>query len=105
MYCRKCGVLLDDDAVVCGICGAKVKEDTIKVEVKNVNNVNTGRVKNKWVTILLAFFFGWLGIHQFYQGRIGLGFLYLLFSWTGIPSFIAVIDIIITLFKPTNYTV
>ena len=98
MYCRKCGVLLDDDAVVCGICGTKVKED-------NVNNVNVGRMKNKWVTILLAFFFGGLGIHQFYQGRIGLGFLYLLFSWTGIPSFIAVIDIIITLFKPTEYTV
>ena len=105
MYCRKCGVLLDDDAVVCGICGAKVKEDTVKVEVNNVNNVNTGRMKNKWVTIVLALFFGGLGIHQFYQGRIGLGFLYLLFSWTGIPSFVAVIDIIITLFKPTNYMV
>lgn len=37
-------------------------------------------MKNKGVTILLTFFFGWLGIHRFYLGQKGKGILYIL-SW------------------------
>jgi hypothetical protein len=105
MYCNKCGVLLDDDAVVCGICGAKVKEDTIKVEVKNVNNVNTGRMKNKWIAFILALLGGSLGLHRFYEGKIFTGIIYLLLAWSGVSTFFAVLDMIIILCKPTEYTV
>ena len=52
-------------------------------------------MKNKTTAALLAFFFGGLGIHKFYMGKIGTGFLYLLFCWTGIPAFIAFIEFII----------
>ncbi len=53
--------------------------------------------KNKIVAALLAFFFGGLGIHKFYLGRVGQGILYILFCWTGIPSIIAFIEFIIFL--------
>ncbi len=54
-------------------------------------------IKNKIVAGLLAIFLGGLGIHKFYMGKIGKGILYLLFSWTFIPSFIAFIEGIVYL--------
>jgi len=33
--------------------------------------------RNKKTALILCIFFGWAGLHQFYVGRIGLGFLYL----------------------------
>lgn len=49
-------------------------------------------MKGKTTSALLALFLGCFGIHRFYLGQGGQGFLYLLFCWTGIPSFIAFID-------------
>ena len=34
--------------------------------------------KSKTVALLLAIFFGWIGAHKFYVGKIGMGILYLL---------------------------
>lgn len=34
--------------------------------------------KNKWITFLLCLFFGCLGIHKFYEGKILFGIVYLL---------------------------
>ena len=77
-------------------------------------------MKTKTTSAIFAFFFGGIGVHRFYLGQVGLGFLYLLFCWTFIPYFIAVIDGIIfltmdddsfnrkynseTLFAQENYT-
>lgn len=44
---------------------------------------------------MLAFFLGGFGAHKFYLNQPGLGILYLLFSWTLIPAFIAVVEIIL----------
>ena len=52
-------------------------------------------MKDKITAILLAFFLGGLGAHQFYLDNIGRGIIYFLFSWTFIPALIATIDIII----------
>lgn len=35
-------------------------------------------MKNKLTSILLVIFFGGLGVHKFYEGKIGMGILYLL---------------------------
>ncbi|MBS2770659.1 TM2 domain-containing protein [Anoxybacillus rupiensis] len=56
-------------------------------------------VKNKVVVGLLAILLGGLGIHKFYLGKLGQGILYLLFSWTGIPSIIGFIEGIVYLVK------
>lgn len=53
--------------------------------------------KSKGVAAVLAFFLGGIGIHKFYLGRGGQGVLYLLFCWTFISSFLALIDFIVLL--------
>lgn len=54
-------------------------------------------MKSKSTAAVLAFFLGGLGVHRFYLNQTGLGFLYLLFCWTLIPSIIAFLDFIIFL--------
>ena len=48
--------------------------------------------KDEVIGVLLAVFLGGLGIHHFYLRRDGLGLLYLVFCWTGIPMVIAWIE-------------
>jgi Predicted membrane protein len=64
----------------------------------NNNNIINGEIEEKssckrWVFQLLAFFFGSIGIQEFYRGCIGNGILAILFSWTGVPSICALIQI------------
>jgi TM2 domain-containing membrane protein YozV/ribosomal protein L32 len=54
-------------------------------------------IKSKIAAGLLGIFLGGLGIHKFYMGKIGMGILYLLFSWTFIPGLIGFIEGIIYL--------
>jgi TM2 domain-containing membrane protein YozV len=42
--------------------------------------------------VLLALFLGSFGLHHFYLRRTGLGVLYLVFCWTGIPGIAGVIE-------------
>lgn len=51
-------------------------------------------MKDKVVALIICFFFGSLGIHQFYLGNTAKGICYLLFCWTGIPFILAIIDFI-----------
>ena len=57
-------------------------------------------MKDRTVAGILAILLGGLGVHRFYLGQIGLGFLYLLFFWTFIPGIIGVVDGVIFLVKP-----
>ncbi|WDF67666.1 NINE protein [Sphingobacterium oryzagri] len=54
-------------------------------------------MKDKVTAALLAFFLGSIGVHRFYLGQTGIGFLCLIFCWTLIPALIAFIDFIIFL--------
>lgn len=57
--------------------------------------------KNKWVAFLLCLFFGVIGAHKFYEGRILLGIVYLFtMGLFGIGIFF---DLIVLLFKPNPY--
>jgi len=59
--------------------------------------------KNKWVTLLLCIFFGWFGIHRFYEGKIITGILWFFtFGLFGIGWFI---DFLIIVFKQNPYYV
>ncbi len=51
-------------------------------------------MKSKTTATVLCFFLGAFGIHRFYLGQTGLGILYLVFCWTFVPAFIALIDFI-----------
>jgi len=59
-------------------------------------------MKSKSTATLLAFFLGGFGIHRFYLGQSGKGFMYLIFFWTLIPAFIALFDFIGFLMMPEN---
>ncbi|MFZ0302875.1 MAG: NINE protein [Terracidiphilus sp.] len=48
--------------------------------------------RDEIVGILLALFLGTFGIHHFYLRRTGLGILYCLLFWTGIPSLLGFIE-------------
>ena len=52
-------------------------------------------MKNKTTAALLAFFFGPLGVHRFYLGQVGLGFLYIVFFF--VSWLISLIDFIVFL--------
>jgi TM2 domain-containing membrane protein YozV len=48
--------------------------------------------KDEVLGVLLAAFLGSFGLHHFYLKQNGLGILYLLLFWTGIPGFLGLIE-------------
>ena len=111
-FCKSCGQKLDKKAVVCPNCGCKVESmanrGAAASQKENINqNVNAGMVKgkakNKWVSILLLIFLGYLGVHKFYEGKVGMGVLYIF--TLGIFGIGLIVDFIILLFKPNPYYV
>jgi len=119
-FCVHCGEKIAIDAVICIKCGRQVEElrraantEQPNVVINNTNtnsNVNSsteafirGRQRSKWVALLLCFFVGYLGVHKFYEGKVGLGILYLFtLGLFGIGVFV---DFIVLLFKPNPYFV
>lgn len=118
-FCKFCGAKIPVDAVLCTSCGRQVEElkqtqqttQTPNIVINNSNNnVNTnmvggrpGKPKNKWVAVLLCLFLGVVGGHKFYEGKIGMGILYIFtLGLFGIGAFI---DLLILLFKPNPYYV
>lgn len=118
-FCKHCGNKIPVDAVICTACGRQVEQ--IKTESSNQpnivinnsnNNVNTntnqmggpiGKAKNKWVALLLCFFIGFFGAHKFYEGKIGMGIIYLFTA--GLFGIGVFVDFIVLLFKPNPYYV
>jgi len=70
---------------------------------KNMNGYAGGRAKNKWVSFALCLCLGYIGAHKFYEGKAGMGLLYL-FTF-GLFGFGWAIDCIILLLKPNPYFV
>ena len=112
-FCKHCGGKIPEAAVICTLCGCQVEEfktpEQPNIIINNTNtNTNTanaypGRVKNKWLSFFLCLFLGYLGAHKFYEGRIGMGIVYLLTG--GLFCFGWIIDCIILLCKPNPYFV
>lgn len=115
-FCKHCGEKIPYDAVICTKCGRQVEnlegnaaQPNIVINNsnqnlnQNVNAVHAGRWRNKWVAFFLCLFLGFFGAHKFYEGKIGMGILYLL--TVGIFGFGWIIDCIILLLKPNPYFV
>lgn len=49
-------------------------------------------MKDKTIAAILALFLGGLGVHKFYLGKYLSGILYLVFSWTFIPTILGFIS-------------
>ena len=49
--------------------------------------------KDPMVGVLITFFLGGFGGHQFYLGKVGLGLLYFFFFWTLIPGLVAFVEL------------
>ena len=115
-FCKHCGEKIPTDAIICTKCGRQVEE--IKKSGNEqiiINNNNKpvasataiagvsrmGRSKNKWIALALCIltFCG----HKFYEGKIGMGIIYL---FTGGLFFVGwIIDIISLLGKSNPYYV
>lgn len=59
-------------------------------------------VQRKLIQSALAIFFGTFGAHKFYQGKTIQGFLYLLFCWSSLPTWIGFAEGIRYLFMPVE---
>ena len=118
-FCKYCGGKIPEDAVLCTLCGRQVEEikrdaPAPQVVINNANtnsNVNenannafvASRRRSKWVAFFLCLFLGVLGAHKFYEGKTGMGVLYLL--TVGLCGVGWIIDCIALLFKPNPYYV
>ena len=60
-------------------------------------------MKDKWVAVLLCLFLGGIGAHKFYEGKIGMGILYLF--TVGLFGIGWLVDFIVLLMKPNPYYV
>lgn len=117
--CPQCGAPIDPTASECKFCGEKLvtqqaaqqpqqaygqqPQPQIVIQQAAPQQVNvsgidpTWPVKSKVAAGILGILLGGLGVHKFYMGKIGMGILYLCFSWTWIPSIIGFIEGIIYL--------
>lgn len=89
-YCTSCGEIIKQKAEICPECG-----------VRQPSPAGAGGTSNKDRTTagIFALLLGGVGAHKFYLDDIGLGVLYLCFSWTFIPAIIGFIEGILYLTK------
>ena len=115
-FSKHCGKQISAAAVICPHCGCQVEElkhtEQPNIVINNTNtntNKNTNinspvvalRPKNKWVAFLLCLFLGMFGAHKFYEGKIGMGIVYLFTG--GLFGIGWLIDCIALLCKPNPY--
>ncbi len=111
--CKNCASKIPMDAHICPYCGEKIDQtNKIVEEVKETEEETHdwresifGFQKRgsfyKWITLLLAIFLGWLGIHKFYERKFYMGLLYMVTG--GFCGVGVILDIITLLGKPKVY--
>ncbi len=119
-FCKFCGEKIPFDAVVCTKCGRQVenlgasgKENIVINNVANsaASAASSSTAKggkgtktvSKWASFALCLTLGWLGVHKFYEGKSGLGILYMFTM--GLFAIGWFIDLFVILGKPDPYEV
>ncbi len=118
-FCQHCGEKIDTDCVVCPKCGKQVKElggNDRNIIINNSSSASAaasssasasvrpvvyGRLKNKWIALSLCIFT--ICGHKFYEGKVGMGILYL--CTMGLFGIGWLIDLITLAMKPNPYYV
>ena len=124
--CPQCGAPIDPGASECKFCGEKLIAQQAAQQVQQiqqtqpqivyaqpqpqvviqqaapqqvyVSGINPSwPVKSKVAAGVLGILLGGIGAHKFYMGKIGMGILYLLLCWTGIPEVVGFIEGIVYL--------
>jgi TM2 domain-containing membrane protein YozV len=85
--CPECDRQISDRAASCPHCGYPLRQPAPARAV-----ATRGPAKSRGVAVILALFLGGLGFHKFYLGRMGWGFMYLLFFWTFIPAILGILE-------------
>ena len=86
MFCSNCGSRLPDGGKLCPNCGASAENPAPSAPVPAQQNIHVviqpppALPRSRVAYVLLAFFFGWAGIHNFYAGRTGSAVAQLLMS-------------------------
>lgn len=88
-YCVECGSVIRALAEICPKCG-------VRQPISTGFGSSCGD-KNRLAAGILALLLGGIGVHKFYLGSVGMGIVYLLFCWTGIPAIVALIEGIVYL--------
>jgi len=98
--------VVGDEVEVIEFNGKKVVRKVYEQQNEFINNYPGVKQKGKWVDkvtyCILAGVLGCFGIHKFYSGKIIMGILYILFSFTWIPGFLGIIEMIIAICKTPN---
>lgn len=123
-FCEHCGSVIAKEAVICPSCGCQVaafqqiqpiqpiqpiqQPQQIVINNNTINDIANGRLhvgkpKEKWVAFFLCLFAGYLGVHRFYEGKIGSGVLYMLTG--GLFGIGWLIDLIRIAIAPNPYYV
>lgn len=86
-YCEHCGAAIDRRAVICPKCGVP-----LEAFGRWMQRRAEASPKSRLAALLMAWFFGVLGIHRFYVGKTGTGVLWLL--TLGVMGIGALVDLI-----------
>lgn len=89
-FCTDCGNIIKIKAEICPHCGIRQQPEPKQTKSKG---------KTKSMAILLALFFGGIGLHRFYLGRPISGVFYILFCWTMCTYLIALVEVIVFAFQ------
>lgn len=119
-FCKFCAEQVPVESVVCPKCGKQIEElgkaDNIVINNSSSSSAsaaasasataiqpNEKKAKNKGTAILLCLTLGAFGAHKFYEGKIGMGILYIC---TGGLFLVGVfVDLFSLLSKPNPYYV